>query len=180
MDTKDAKGYLNSSVAGGLALIVLGLILFAVTQGMFEISLGNLWPAFLVLAGALALVRAYTVPDPGARAAMVLGGTILLLLGAFFFATTLGLISWGDHGTLWPIYPLIVGVAFFAGYFASGRQLTAFLIPGGILAFLALVFLGIMLAGSSFAVIGRLWPLFLIIGGVLLLVMPRMSVKRET
>lgn len=171
----DTRGYQNSSVVGGLTLIVLGLIFFAVTQGAFDLNWGNVWPAFIMLAGVAALARAFTVTDVRVRSGMVLGGTIPLLLGAFFFATTLGLISWGDQGTLWPVYPLIVGVAFFAAYFASNREMVVYLIPGGILTLVALVFLGIMLADTSFGMIGKLWPIFLIIGGVLLLVMPRVA-----
>ncbi|HEX8600666.1 MAG TPA: DUF5668 domain-containing protein [Chloroflexia bacterium] len=171
----DTKGYQNSSVAGGLTLIVLGLIFFAVTQGALDLNWGNVWPAFIMLAGVAALVRAFTVSDVRARSGIVLGGMIPLLLGAFFFAITLGLISWGDQGTLWPIYPLIVGVAFFAAYFASGRQMTGYLIPGGILTLVALAFLGIMLSDASFGAIGKLWPIFLIFGGLLLLVLPRVS-----
>ena len=47
------------------------------------------------------------------RAGLVIGGTIPLLVGAFFFATTIGILSWEDQGRLWPVYLLIVGVAFF-------------------------------------------------------------------
>ncbi|HEY0070227.1 MAG TPA: hypothetical protein VGE04_09695 [Chloroflexia bacterium] len=176
----DTKGYLNISMVGGLVLIVLGVILFAVTQGAFNLNWGNIWPPLIMLAGVVILVRAFRARDAGARSGMVLGGTILLLLGAFFFATTVGLISWGDQGALWPMYPLIVGVAFFAAYFASGRETSAYLVPGVILTLVAVVFLGIILSGSSYAILGRLWPIFLVIGGVLLLVMPRVALKRSS
>jgi len=170
MDTKQLG---NSNVVGGLVLIALGVIFFAATQGAFNLSWGTIWPAFVMLGGLVVLIQAFTTSNPSVRGGRVLGGTIPLLLGAFFFSITLGLLSWGDHAWVWPVYPLIVGVAFFAGYLASGRELPAFLIPGTILTLIGALFLGILMLDESYGMIGKLWPLFLIIGGVLMLVLPR-------
>jgi hypothetical protein len=169
----NTKQYSNSSVIGGILLIALGLVFFAVTQGFLNLSWGNIWPAFLVIVGVVALAQGFATDDPKRRTGQVFGGTLLTLLGGFFFATTLDLISWGDQGSLWPIYPLIVGVSFFAAYFASGREQNGYLIPAAILTLVGVVFLAFILTGTSYALIGKLWPLFLIIGGVLMLVAPR-------
>src|SRR4051812_34947127 len=106
--------------AGGAILIVLGLVFLAATQGFLSLDWGTIWPVFPMVAGAACLAQAFLVEDKQRRGGLVLGGMIPLLVGAFFFATTMGLISWSDQGTLWPVYPLIIGVAFFTAYFASG------------------------------------------------------------
>ena len=61
-----------------------------------------------------------------------------------------------------------------AAYFASGREQPGYLVPGTILSLVGLVFLGITLTGASYDYIGKFWPIFLIIAGVLLLVGPRL------
>ena len=132
---------------------------------------------YIVFASAVAvtfLVPLITVPLPFDGVGDLLVVVYILLLGTFFFATTTGVLSWSDQGSLWPIYPLIVGVAFFAAYFASGREQAGYLVPGAILSLVGLVFLGITLTGASYDYIGKIWPIFLIIAGVILLVGPRL------
>jgi hypothetical protein len=123
-----------------------------------------------MLAGVIVLVQAAAADNPKHRAGLVLGGTIPFLLGVFFFATTLGILSWSDQGTLWPVYPLVVGVAFFAAYLASGRKQAGYLVPAVVLTGVGVVFLGVLQIAGSYAAIGKLWPIFLIIAGVLMLV----------
>jgi hypothetical protein len=67
------------------------------------------------------------------------------------------------------VFPLIVGVAFFAAYFASGRQQWYYLIPASACTLVAVVFGGLLWSGASYSVLGQVWPIFLIIAGVLLL-----------
>lgn len=160
------------SLIPGIVLIVLGLVFFAATQGAFNLNWGTIWPAFIMIGGAAVLLQAFLTPDPRRRAGLVLGGTIPLLIGAFFFATTTGLLDWSAQGTLWPIYPLIVGVAFFAAYLTSGLTQTGYVVPGAILTLVGLVFLGVALVGS-YDIMGKIWPIFLILAGVLVLVAPQ-------
>ena len=87
--------------------------------------------------------------------------------------TTNGILSWSDQGTLWPIYPLVVGLAFLAAYLASGFKMIGYLIPGVILSLVGLVFLGIYWTGAPYEYIGNIWPIFLILAGVLILFLPR-------
>jgi cell wall-active antibiotic response 4TMS protein YvqF len=150
-------------------------VFLAATQGFLNLDWGNIWPVFLMLIGAGGLAQALLTEDRNRRAGMVLGSTIPLLLGAFFFANTTGVLSWSDQGMLWPVYPLILGVAFFAAYFASGREQAGYLVPGTILSLVGVVFLGITLTGTSYDSIGKVWPIFLIIAGVLLLIWPRLA-----
>lgn len=168
----ETRSYNYGSMVGGLVLIALGVVFFAATQGVFDLNWGTIWPAFPMIAGAAILLQALATSDPRKRAGAVLGGTIPLLVGAFFFTTTMGLLDWSAQGKLWPIYPLIIGVAFFAGYFASGMTEPRYLVPGTILAGVGVIFLAITLLGS-YELMGKIWPIFLIIGGVLMLVAPR-------
>jgi hypothetical protein len=171
----ESRYYRNGSVISGVMLIMLGLIFFAATQGAFGLDWGNMWPLFPALAGLAMLVMALVADNPKARVGWVLPGTIALLMGGFFVATTSGILSWSDQAVLWPIYPLVVGVAFLAAYVASGFREPGYLIPGAIISLAGLAFLGIMLTGTSYAYIGQIWPIFLILAGVLILILPRMK-----
>lgn len=166
----NVRPYNNGNMIVGVALILLGLIFFAATQGAFNLNWGTIWPAFPMLAGALVLFQAFTTDNLKRRAEMVLGGTIPFLVGVYFFTFTLGLLPWGDMGNLWPMFPLIVSVAFFAGCLASGREQNNYLVPAVILAGVGGVFLVVLQIGGSYAALGKLWPIFLIIAGVLMLV----------
>ncbi|HYP41097.1 MAG TPA: hypothetical protein VEX13_12130 [Chloroflexia bacterium] len=166
----NVRPYNNGNMIAGVALILLGLIFFAATQGAFNLNWGTIWPAFPMLAGALGLFQAFTTGDPKRRSGLVFAGTIPFLVGVFFFTITLGLFSWGDMATLWPMFPLIVGVAFFAGYLASGQEEKNFLVPAIALTGLGVVLLAVLQIGGSYSAIAKLWPIFLIIAGVLMLV----------
>jgi hypothetical protein len=159
----------SSSMVAGVILIVLGLVFFAVTQGAFKLSWGNFLPVFPIVAGGIVLFQALYARDSAHRAGLVLGGTIPFLVGVFFLCITLGLFSWRDMGSLWPVFPLIVGVAFWAAFFVSGLQQRGYLIPAIVLTLVGMVFLGITLTSVGYGVLGKLWPLFLILAGVLLL-----------
>ncbi|MFL5732773.1 MAG: LiaI-LiaF-like domain-containing protein [Chloroflexia bacterium] len=172
METKQNN---YGGVMGGAILIVLGLIFLAATQGFLNLDWGNIWPLFLILAGAATLSQAIMTTGPRRRAGLVFGGTIPFLLGVFFLATITGLLSWSDQAVLWPIYPLIVGVAFLAAYFTSGREQSAYLLPGSIITLIALLFLGITLTGIGFSYIATIWPVFLIVAGLLILMGPRLG-----
>jgi cell wall-active antibiotic response 4TMS protein YvqF len=161
----DLKQYNNSSMVGGIILIVLGLIFFAVTQGAFSLDWGNIWPAFVMLGGLGILATAFATGNPAQRSGSMIGGTLVTLLGALFFATTFGVISWG----LWPVYPLIVAAALLAGYFASARENSRLLVPAAVLGLIGIVFLGLDITGTGYRAIGQLWPIFVIIAGVLML-----------
>jgi hypothetical protein len=159
----------NSSVVAGVILIVLGLVFFGITQGAFNLDWGNFWPIFPMIGGAIVLFQALYAQNSERRAGLVLGGSIPFLIGVFFFSITLGLFSWSDMGILWPVFPLIVGVAFWAAYFVSGLRQRGYFIPAIVLTLVGMVFLGITLTSVGYGILGKLWPLFLILAGVLLL-----------
>ncbi len=159
----------STTTAVGVLLILLGLVFFAVTQGVFSLNWRTVWPIFPILAGVFLLVLAYTSPNLLRRAGLVLGGTIPLLIGIFFFMITNDVLSRNDMGRLWPVFPLIVGIAFFAAYLASGRQQWYYLIPGSVLTVVAFVFGALLWSGTSYGALGQVWPVFLILAGVFLL-----------
>ena len=137
-----------------------------------ESTLGrSSWPIFLLVLGVVLVLVGLPRTGKTARGALVSIGTIPLLLGVFFLATTLGALRWEDQGYLWPTYPLIVGIAFLVWYVLSGSQVKAFLWAGVGLVALAAIFYGEALMSYNWW--GQLWPLALIVAGALLL-LPKM------
>ena len=106
-------------------------------------------------------------------------GIILIVLGIVFFVVTLGAfdLTWSNMGTLWPVFPIIVGLAFVAGYFAGGREEPGLLWAAAIIGGIGLVFLFITGTAVGYGVLAQLWPIALIILGLLMLV-PR--IRRTT
>jgi hypothetical protein len=160
----------NGATVAGIILIVLGVVFFVATQGVFDLDWSNIWPIFPMLVGAGIIAIAFTADNPGARAGAVIGGTIPLLVGAFFFAVTMGAFQWGDMGTLWPVFPIIVGLAFVAGYFAGNREQPGLLWPAAIIGGIGVIFLIITATSVGYGIITQLWPLVLIAAGVLMLI----------
>jgi hypothetical protein len=173
----------NSSLLAGLVLIVLGLFFFAGTQGLIPWNWLNLdwsvvWPVLMILIGAAILAGAFSRVGQ-AQAVAGLFGSLVVMLGAFFFATTLGYIAWEDQGTLWPINPLALGLAFLVGYLLSGLEQRSYLISGLIITPIALILLLIALT-NTYLYLSQAWPLALILVGVLLLVLrPNQPVSKH-
>jgi hypothetical protein len=92
-------------------------------------------------------------------------GVTLIGLGVIFLATTLGWISWAAIGSLWPLFLIVPGVALLL---LGGDRSK---VTGGIL----LLGLGLVFFSTSTGLLphgswGFIWPLFLIIPGLALLV----------
>jgi hypothetical protein len=141
----------------GLGLIALGIALLVAQW----IGWGEIWPLFPLLAG-LSFWGGYVATgfkDGG----LVFVGTTATLIGLFFFGFTLGYWEWAEMSTLWPVFPLIGGVAFFILFLAE-RDLGA-LAVGCIALTVGLVGLAVTFGfvGSD---IVKLWPLLLVFGGL--------------
>lgn len=123
--------------AVGLAvvLIVLGLFLLLRNVGAlgdFDQDIEELWPGLLILAGVAFLLQFLVggTRDPG----FVFIGVASILLGLFFFLFTFnvelpyqfrhvrGPLQWSDMTYLWPVLPIIGGVALIAMAFFGGDQ----------------------------------------------------------
>jgi hypothetical protein len=175
----------NGYLAGGLSATLLGGGLLAATLSGLLINLRwqwfedmvrwfgpdwetTWWPVFPIITGLVLLIFSAIADSPGLRSGLALPGTIALLTGGFFLATTLGAISWEDQGRLWPLYPFIVGVANVVAYFASDARQRIYLILGGAFGAVGAVFLSLNFISGDLA--GQLWPLILIVVGALLFV----------
>lgn len=165
----DAKRDNNGNLVAGGLLIILGLLFLAVTLGVFQLNWTNFWPIIPMAVGLYLLLLALTTHDLNRRGGLVIGGTIPFLIGLFFFATTLGVIEWDLQGRLWPTYPLIVGLAFFAAYLTSGFR-RGYLIPAAILSLVGLGFLPFTFMDPNNDYVSKFWPVVLILVGLVLLI----------
>ncbi len=155
----------NNNWISGVALLLIGGWFLLMNLGGAPSWQEQLWPTYPLL-GGMALIAHY-FGNGRREAGVLIPGTAGLLLGAFFFFFTLGLVEWGALGWLWPIFPLIGGFAFLVAWYA-GRQ-HALLIPA--IGAMAVGLIGLLFAPSwgSVAWIGRIWPVMLIAVGLILL-----------
>jgi hypothetical protein len=147
-------------------LIFLGLVFLLRTLHLLHWN--DAWPLILVGIGTMLFISGLGRTDKGA----VFPGTVLILVGVFFFLwSRLEFLDYLDMDELWPVFPLIVGVAFFVLFLVNPKDWGT-VIPGAILIFISLLFFFTnfgLLSASQWVRIGRLWPLILIIIGIGLL-----------
>lgn len=146
------------SVWPGLTFIGPGVMLL---PGQW-LGWGQLWPLFPLL-GGLSFLVAWALG--GVRdAGLVLVGAAALV-GLFFLGFTTGHWEWAEMERLWPVFPLIGGVAFCA-LFVAGRAPDLGALTVGAVALVV----GIAGLGITFGVLGKevvkLWPLLLILIGL--------------
>jgi hypothetical protein len=160
-----------------LVLILIGVFFLLVNLGVLpKLSIAESWPGIVMFVGIMFWLG--FIFSRGHDAGLAFVGTIITLIGAFFFLFTLhtfvpgyGSIQWGDQGRLWPAYPMIVGIAFVVLWIAQRFRDGGVLIPAAIL-------LVVGLAGFSFTLgdvtpfrdIVRFWPALLIGLGLVILV----------
>jgi hypothetical protein len=168
----------------GIAIILIALGSFFLLRelGVFgdrALDFEELWPGILILAGAAFLLQFFLggTREPG----FVFVGTAALLLGLFFFLFTLnvdlssligelrGPIAWDDMEVLWPVFPMIGGIALVAMSILS-RETEAFWV-GVMAVVVGVVALAFTLGlADGTAELVKFWPLLLILlgGGMLL------------
>lgn len=179
----DSQPMRRSPLTIGLVLLLLGVFFFAVMQGMISGDWLNLnwpvlWPVVTILLGGAIFAGAFGRVGQ-LRTAAAAFGALVVVLGLFVFATTLGYLAWEDQGRLWPIYPLSLGVALLVGYAVSGLEERIYLISGLAVGVISLLLLAISLT-QTYLYISQLWPIALIIIGVLLLVLqPNQPLRRR-
>lgn len=160
------------TVWAGLALIGLG-IAFVVAQ---LVGWDRIWPLFLVL-GGLGFLASYLLT--GAKdEGLVFLGVAALLVGLFFFGFSLGFWEWSQMGQLWPVFPLIGGVAFVALFFAQ-RTRDVGTLGVGCAAFIVGIAGLAITYGLVASEIWRFWPLLLILIGIISLVGGLLRVARR-
>ncbi len=160
-----------------LTLIIIGGYFLLVNLNVLpSYRIDQLWPGLIVLVGLLFWLGFIFGKKHDAGLTFV--GTIAVLTGLFFFAFTLnvnlfglGHVDWSDMSLLWPVFPLIVGIAFVVMWIAGRFREWGVLIP-------AFILLVIGIGGLSFT-LGRVpffenmlqwWPLLLIGTGILVLI----------
>ncbi|HSJ57436.1 MAG TPA: hypothetical protein VLC95_09665 [Anaerolineae bacterium] len=144
---------------GGLVLIGLG-IAFLIAQW---IGWDRIWPLFPTMAG-LAFLGAYVLGglrEPG----FVFVGIAATLVGLFFFGFSFGVWEWAQMGDLWPIFPIIGGLAFIALFVAERARDVGVLGVGCVAIVVGVVGL-LVTAGLLGTDIIRLWPLLLVFVGL--------------
>ncbi|MGH2521265.1 MAG: LiaI-LiaF-like domain-containing protein [Anaerolineales bacterium] len=159
----------RSAIIPGLILILLGGWLLAQNLGVGLPGLDQLWPGFPLFFGLAFLLQFFL----GGRTddGLVFVGVAATLIGAFFFAFTLGLLHWSDMGRYWPVFVLIGGAAFLAQWVVRPSQ-RGLLIPALMALLVGGVALLLTLGRASPALVEqvtKLWPLALIVAGLLTL-----------
>lgn len=95
------------------------------------------------------------------RSGFIVAGLVLIGLGAVLL-----LAQWLGWQKIWPIFPLLGGLAFLAGYAASGFKETGFVFVGAVAMLIGLFFFGFTLGFWEWADMVKLWPVFPLIGGL--------------
>ena len=97
---------------------------------------------------------------------VVWAGLGLIGLGIAFL-----LAQWIGWEKIWPIFPVLGGLAFFAGYAASGFRDGGLAFVGTAATLIGLFFFGFTLGYWEWAEMVRLWPVFALIGGIAFVVL---------
>ena len=118
------------SFVWGAILVSVGTWFLLTRLGFDLPEMDQLWPIFPLFCGLGSMIAFATreKKDPG----LIFPGTLLVLLALFFFCFTFDLFSWDRMEVLWPIFPLIVGIAFVFRWFAGRCRELPLLVPGGI------------------------------------------------
>jgi O-antigen/teichoic acid export membrane protein len=156
-----------------LVLILVGAYFLLAQFDPTMPDLSRVWPAFLLAGGAVALASYFSGQQRDSS--IVFAGTLLVLMGLFFFLVTMGSED-PDYSvllTLWPVFIIMVGISFLAYWLSQGRRdwealflaLVGLVFGGGCLA----ANLGLLSARATHE-LGNLWPVLLILVGLILLV----------
>ncbi|MGD8413102.1 MAG: hypothetical protein PVF33_02650 [Candidatus Latescibacterota bacterium] len=149
----------------GAGLVVIGVLFLLVSNNLL-LGWGNVWPLFPILIGML-LLRVYT---RSRSPEMLFGGVATLLMGVFLLFFSLNIFPWSRMDALWPVIPGIAGAALLG--VAAHQRGTGPLISGVVVilfAFLGLLHEAGVIDQRVIAPFIRLWPLVLIVAGVVLL-----------
>jgi hypothetical protein len=162
----------NGVLIPGLILIGLGAWFLFRALGIDLPGMEAMWPIFPVIVGLSIFAGWLFAPTKRGNHGMMIPAVITFLVGVFFFGFTFGVFEWGDMAVLWPVFPLIVGVAFIVAWIFSLFRDWGLLIPGGITAGVGIVGLGFTVFGQVEAVVSllRFWPVLLIGLGILVLI----------
>jgi hypothetical protein len=161
------------------AVVLIGIGAYMLLANLNVIPpypIDQMWPGIVVLVGVMFWLGFIFGKDHDPGLAFV--GTIVTLSGLFFFLFTfnvnllgLGRVDWGDMALLWPVFPLIVGIAFVVLWIAGRFRDWGVLIPAGVLLLVGIGGLAFTLGNVPiFQNILQWWPLLLIFFGIIVLI----------
>jgi hypothetical protein len=163
----------RGALVPALMLILLGAFFLLINLGVLPaLSITQLWPGIVVLVGLTFWGGYFFGRQHDAGLAFV--GTLVTLVGAFFFLFTLridipgyGPVDWSDMSRLWPAFPLIVGIAFVVMWLAGRMRDGGILVPAVILLMVGVGGLAFTLGDiPNWRSVLNLWPVMLILLGV--------------
>jgi len=156
----------------GLVLIALGAWFLVRALGFDLPGMAAMWPIFPTIVGLSMFVGWFFSAKKRGSHGVMIPAVINFLVGVFFFGFTFSYFRWSDMAVLWPVFPLIVGVAFFVAWVFSGLRDWGLLIPCAITAGTGIVGLGYTVFGQVEAISSliRYWPVLLIVLGILVLI----------
>ena len=160
----------RGSFIPGLILILIGGWFLAANLGVRLPDLSALWPIFPLVGGLAAIFDYFR----GGRhdSGKIFVGVAAVGVGVFFFMFTLGRLEWAQMSNYWPVFVLIGSAAFFAQWLVDPSR-RGLLVPASIALVVGLIFLPETRRFLSPVVrdqLIQLWPLALIVLGLLILV----------
>lgn len=99
------------------------------------------------------------------RRGAIIPGLLLILLGAYLLAQNLN-VPLPGLDRLWPVFPLVFGLAFITQFFVGGRTDDGLIFVGVAGALVGAFFFLFTLGRLEWGDMGRYWPVFVVIGGV--------------
>jgi cell wall-active antibiotic response 4TMS protein YvqF len=113
---KGRGGDLAGALAGGLILILLGLLLYLSELGNYAINWSNFWEYLLVGIGAILVLQGFVryVQSRRMFPGLFIGGVVLITIGASFLASA--------NYTLWPLILVVIGLGAIASAFVGRRR----------------------------------------------------------
>ena len=145
----------KNSMIWGIFLIVVGIVFLI--GNVSRVGMETLWPVFPMAVGLAFWVG--FVHDRK-NYGLLMPGSILVIVSILFLYCSI--FGWWRMETLWPVFILAPAVGFIAMYFAGAKD-QGLLVPAGILSAVGIIFLFVSSG------LGDYWPIFLIIGGILLM-----------
>jgi hypothetical protein len=156
----------------GLSLISLGIVLLVAQWFGWE----RIWPVFPLL-GGLAFLVGFGITG-FKNSGLVFVGVAATLVGLFFFGFTLGFWEWGDMAKLWPVFPLMGGVAFAALFLAERARDMGTLGVGCAAMIVGVVGLTLTYGFVATDII-KFWPLLLVLVGLISLIGVLLQIARR-
>ena len=158
----------RSSLAGGLALILLGVV-FLIAQVMPEqftwLNPERNWPLIVIGVGLLLFIIGLLTGAPAmAVPACIVGG----IGGILYFQNATG--NWESWSYAWTLIPGFVGVGVVLSGLLSGRSGKALQEGGGsiLVSMVLFAIFGSIFGAADFAI--PVWPIMLIAVGVIMLI----------